>query len=484
MRINKNLIILLLTGFLVSSCLEDELELDPQQSLSTSTAFASVGNATGTVFGVYHLAQDLDVFGSMPQLAGDYMADNVNFVGTFPTLQDVNSLTHLADNGSTGAWWSEAYELISSANLVIEGVPTVPDIGEAEAAALIGEAKFLRALTYFHLVNLFAQPVQIDGGQSLGLPLILEAFNGDPVSVNLPRSTVEEVHQQIRQDLLDAVAGLPDSYGTDTETRGRATSGAARALLSRLHLYREEWTEAADFANQVIQSSIYTLAPDYTFYDGLTAEDVFTIVNTVQDNGATGSGGWDNYYEPSEQNGRGDGTFSQSLISAFEEEPGDLRFVLKKSGLDAANIMSMFTTKYDDALNDDSDAPIIRVTEIYLNRAEALAMITGSGSPNIEALDLINTLRTRAGLEDLAPATNSELIDAIAVERRKELCFEGHRRMDLLRRGLPLRTTGNLPASQPTGVGISSPGDDKVIIGIPQDQVDLSEGVLVQNPGF
>ena len=480
MKINKYIIIMTLTGFSFTSCIEDELVLDPQQSLSSTTAFASVENATGAVFGVYNLAQDLDVFGGMPQIVSDYMADNVNFTGTFPTLQDINNFTHLGNNGSTAAWWSESYEVISSANIVIDNAANVPDIEAAEASALVGEAKFLRAITYFNLVNLFGQPVQVGGP---GVPLIVVAFDGDPASVNLPRSTVEEVHQLIIADLQDAIAGLPDGYGTPLETRGRATKGAARALLSRLHLYRGEFTQAADLANQVIQSPMYALATDYAFYDKLTKEDVFTLVNTDQDNGATGSGGWDNFYEGSDVNGRGDGPFSQNLIDAFEAESGDLRFAMKATGVNSEGKEGFFTTKFDDALNDDSDAPLIRITEMYLNRAEALAMSNGIDQ---DAIDLVNMLRTRAGLSSYTAgdfASGQALVDAILVERRKELCFEGHRRMDLLRIGQPLRTNASLPATAKVGAGLGA-GDDKVIIGIPQNLVDLSEGVLAQNSGF
>lgn len=488
-RIYKLSISLLMLVFFMSGCIEEELELTPQQSLSSETAFSSLNNAEGTVIGNYHLMQDLDVFGSMPQVTADFMSDNVNFEGSFPTLQDINSYSQLADNGSIAAWWSEAWEVIAGANLTIAGVETVPDASDAEKTALIAEAKFQRALTYFHLVNLFAQPVQVEGGNSLGLPLILDPFEGDPASVNLERSTVEQTHQQIIADLNDAIAGLPDSYGTNTETRGRATSFAARALLSRLRLYRGEWTAASDLANEVINSANYTLASDFTFYNALTPEDVFTLINTDQDNGATGSGGWDSYYNGSNANGRGDATFSQDLINAFQSEPGDLRFELKETGVAAISSSAFFTTKYNDGLTNSSNAPLIRISEMYLNRAEALAEIASPGVSS-EAIDLVNEIRERAGLSSYSAAdfaNGTELVNAILVERRKELAFEGHRRMDLLRKGLPLRTTGTVPATVITGtggVGVSSPGDTRVIMPIPQNQVDLSEGVLQQNLGY
>jgi starch-binding outer membrane protein, SusD/RagB family len=114
---------------------------------------------------------------------------------------------------------------------------------------------------------------------------------------------------------------------------------------------------------------------------------------------------------------------------------------------------------------------------MYLNRAEALAEVNGV---NAESVDLINELRQRADLSDWSTsdfASKQEFLDAIAVERRKELCFEGHRRMDLLRRGQSLRPTGT------TYHDNSVPGADKTIMPIPQRERDLNPN-LSQNTGY
>ena len=340
---------------------------------------------------------------------------------------------------------------------------------------MVAEAKFMRALTYFQLVNLFAQPVQINGGNNLGVPLILKEFSGE---IEFPaRATVNEVHLQIKKDLTEAIPDLAATFAVASDTRGRATKGAARGLLSRLHLYRNEWTEAASFANDVILATpTYVLATNFAFFDGNTAEDVFSIQMTTTDNSRTGSGGWASYYQPAAKGGRGDCPFQSNLELAFAQEPGDLRFVASATGTAADGIVRRFTLKFPDAVNNVDNSPIIRVTEMYLNRAEALAEKDGINQPSI---DLMNRLRTRAGLPTwtLASfASKQALVDAILNERRKELCFEGHRRMDLLRKGLPLRSSG------PTA-GISKPGDDKVVLPIPQRELDINPS-LVKNPGY
>ncbi|MGB3849278.1 MAG: RagB/SusD family nutrient uptake outer membrane protein [Tunicatimonas sp.] len=464
----------LLASTLLWVACDEQLELEPEQTLSTSSAFADELSAQGSLIGVYSLAQDLEVFGSMPQVIAEYQPDNVNFVGSFPTLQEINTYTTLADNASIEGIWRDNYEVILTANAVIANVPTVEDPGftDDERAQFVAEAKFMRAMVYFQLVNLFAYSYPQADGSNLGVPLLLDPFEGEVVFPE--RATLDQVHTQIQQDLQEAVDDLPVTYGDAALTRGRATQGAARALLSRLHLYRGEWQQAADLARAVIDAEEYALASNYSFYNQNSTEAVFSLQNSATDNGVTGSGGWSSYYNPAERGGRGDAPFSQDLIDAYLEEENDLRFTsLIQYSPDSTAI---FTAKFPDAATDADNVPLIRVTEMYLNLAEALAELNGV---NQESLELVNALRERAGL---APFTTAQFggadafIQAILDERRKELAFEGHRRMDLLRKGLPLRTSG-------PQAGESDPGDSKTILNIPQREIDINPE-LVQNPGY
>lgn len=455
----------------LSSC-EDALELQPQQSLSTDLAFVDKRSAEGSLIGVYSAVQDLEVFGAIPQTIADYQSDNVEFIGSFPTFQEIFQYTTLSDNGSISTMWRDNYAAILAANAVIKNVPGVddPTFSAAEKSQFVAEAQFLRAVVYFQLVNNFAQPINIGGASAPGVPLVLEPFEGE---VDFPaRATVGEVHLQIKADLEAAAAALPATY-TGEFTRGRATSGAANGMLARLHLYRGEYSEAASFANQVIGSSTYALAADYSFYNGATSEDVFTIIMTAIDNSRTGSGGWASYYAPAEDGARGDCPISADLIAAYQEEAGDRRFDLTK----VADNGLLYTTKFPDAVNNTDNAPIMRVTEMYLTAAEALAEQNGV---NQAAIDLMNPLRLRAGLPTWSVddfASGEELVNAILVERRKELAFEGHRRMDLLRKGLPLRPAGDAQFS------LAAAGQPKTILPIPQREVDLNTN-LTQNQGY
>lgn len=454
--------------FSLTAC-EKKLELLPEQDVAEEVIFSSPSTARSAVLGIYSTAQTLDFYGSLPQLIEEYMGDNVDFVGSFPTLNELRDFTTVSTNSNVATIWQVHYRVITRSNKVIAQIPNVPGLTDAEKSQYVGEAKFMRALAYLQLVNLFAQPFQVSGGTNLGVPLVLDDFTGE---ISFPaRATVNEVHAQIEKDLTEAAAALPPSYPDNIDTRGRATKGAANALLSRLHLLREEWGDVITAARAALTGP-YDLAPDYSFYSKDTEEDIFTIQNSATDNGRTGSGGWAAYFVQTEEGGRGDAPMSTNIIAAYESEPGDKRFDLKSEGTGTDQFQHFFTTKFPDAVNNSDDSPVIRTTEVYLNLAEALAQ--QSALPDGEAINILNRLRDRADLNPkLVFTSKQDLVDAILIERRKELAFEGFRRMDMLRYKKDLRA----------GNPLAEFGGDKTILPIPQREVDNNTS-LDPNPGF
>jgi starch-binding outer membrane protein, SusD/RagB family len=458
------------------SCAE-RLELLPEQSLAGSQAFLNAANAEATLRGVYSQTQLLDVFGSGPQIIYDFQADNTDFVGSFPTLQDINAYVTTSPNATLQAYWQVNYRVINAANAVIENVPNIkdPKLTPEISKRLVAEAKFLRAITHFNLLHMFAQPYSVQNGATPGVPLMLTSFTGE---ITFPaRATVAATYEQIRKDLNEALTDLPAV--TTPASRGRATKGAAAGFLSRLHLYKGEYQLAADFANQIVNApSSYSLASNYSFYGAAaTAEHVFAIINSATDNGRTGSGGWASYHRPAANGGRGDCAMSANLEASFKKEETDKRYVDLSTIVTAADGQrKRMTLKFLDAANNTDLAPLLRTSEVYLTRAEALAEINGI---NDESLKLVNGIRTRAGLPAWTSTTftsKQDFVNAILEERRKELCFEGHRKMDLQRRGLPLRTSG----PQAT---LAVFGGQKTVLPIPQREIDLNKS-LVQNVGY
>jgi starch-binding outer membrane protein, SusD/RagB family len=361
--------------------------------------------------------------------------------------------------------------------LVIDNVPKIQDqrLTPEISARLIAEAKFLRAITHWNLVNLFGQPFRVQNGATPGVPLMLKSFDG--VITYPARATVAEVYEQIRKDLTEALPGLP-AVG-NANSRGRATKGAANGYLSRLHLYKGEYQQAADFANAIVTApTAYSVATSYAFYGPTpTTEHVFAIINSATDNGRTGSGGWASYHRPASNGGRGDCAFAPSLDASFRTEPADKRYNDLSVIVTAADTQrKRMTTKFSDAANNTDLCPLMRTSEIYLTRAEALAELNGI---NAESITLVNPIRVRAGLTpwtETTFATKDEFITAILEERRKELSFEGHRKMDLGRRGLPLRTSGPTAAT-------AAFGGQKTVLPIPQREIDQNKE-LKQNAGY
>jgi len=474
----ENLKIVLFIGLLAGSLVScEDLDVDPQQSLSTELAFADKQAVEGSLLGVYSLTQEFEVFGSLPHVISDFQADNVNFIGSFPTLQEISIYTTQADNVTIRDLWRRHYRAILAANAVIQFTPDSPDeaLTSEERDQYVAEAKFVRSLLMFQLVNLFGQPINIGGDASPGIPIVTEAFTGE--IIDYPRSTVGEVHDFILNELNSTIADLPVSYASSGFTRGRATKGAANALLSRIHLYRAEWQLAADKAEAVLDDeTLYQPAGNYNFWGENNSEYVFSIQNSEIDNGQTGSGGWASYYNSAEDGGRGDAPFSAYLIDAYAAN--DERFTdLSKENINTEGVSLLYTTKFPDVVTNSDNSPIIRTTEVMLNRAEALAQLNGV---NDESLQLINDLRSRAGLDVLNAgdfSSKEAFVEQILEERRKELAFEGHRRMDLLRNDLPLRPEGD------PHFDASKPGQNRTILPVPQRELDINPS-LTQNEGY
>lgn len=466
-----NKIFLLGTALVALSCDSEIDDIAPENDLSADVIFSTFTTIEAATVGIYDGMQDGGFIGQ-PEYISDFMSDNVNFVGSFTTLQDIRDFDANATNNTIAGQWFDVFDVIRDANNIIINLPGVDPANvsfisssnstnfETLRTQFIGEAHFSRALATFQGVNMFAQPFQFSNGSNLGMPLVTEFFEGDVEPFQLARATVNETHAFIESDLIIAMNSLPETNDI------RASSTSAKALLSRLYLYREQWNEAATMANEVIGTSGFSLAPDYTFYNNPSSEHIFRIINQPDDP-AFGNP-FDTFYNPTSNNGRGDLTFSDDLIAAFEAEPGDLRFALSIEDVDAGDNAARFTTKYPNGATSESDPNVLRMGEMYLNRAEA--NLRGGTTIGDTPLNDVNAIRVRAGLDPLTAVT----LDDILLERRKELAFEGHRRMDLLRNNLNLK---------PDNGAISAPGADKVILPIPTDELNANPNA-VQNPGY
>ncbi len=440
----KNIYITLFAFLFMLSC--DILEPEPLQSLDSSTALADAGSAKGILAGAYTLLQDADYYGSEYPLNSELLADNAIFQGFYQSQSELDQKLVPITNLWITTIWPDIYIVVNSANLLIAGVDDIDDPA-LDKDAIKGEAYALRALANFDLLRVFGE--HFDNSSPYGIPLLLEPipdndFNQIP---DLARSSVEDVYDQIISDLDQAIALTEGSSDTST-----MNYWAALSLRARVNLYRGEYGQAFIDANKVITEGGFSLEEnlDDVFYTtDASAESIFELEFNEQDQSA-----FNTYlYRRDEYN------VDPTLLSSFET--GDLRknYFTRLRGRNR-------TTKYSDNTN-SNNFKIFRLAELYLIRSEAAVFATNDPDAGTEDL---NTIRNRAGLDDLAPIlTTSQYVDALLYERRAELNFEGHRFFDLVRLGKAESVLG-LEAF-------------RKVLPIPRTELQVSDA-LVQNPGY
>ena len=459
-----------------TSC--DVLTQDPPTALTDTDAFANADRISKSATGMYDQLQNAEFLGGRALIYGDVRSDDTNPAGFFGNVSSFNMQPNdiIAQNA-----WTGGYRTLYGANYFLQQIAknsgkTTP----ALEAQYIAEAKFIRGLVYFNLVNIFAQPYNFTADAShLGVPLQLVAPDVstafDP-SQNLARSTVKQVYTQIEQDLNDAITGLPETYTTAFDKTGRATKDAARTLLSRVYLYKGQYTEAAAMAGTVITGARHALnASPATPFNALsyqTSESIFSVAMNSSDNPNTNNALGQHYGRLR----RADivvTPYARIDSTQFRSKDRRRTLLLDPPTYPATTAVNVFTLKYNNASFDY--VPIARYSEVLLNRAEGLAQTDPGVS--LEAITLLNTVRRRS-LPNI-PAypsftvanflTKQALVDAILFERRLELAFEGHRYYDLMRYK---RNSSRV-----------NYGDDKAIFPIPL--VDTQQNPnLVQNQGY
>lgn len=454
------------------------LTQDPPTALTESDAFSSADRISKSAIGMYDALQNAEFLGGRALIYGDVRSDDTNASPYFSTI--VNTAATLPNDVYATNAWTGGYRTIYSVNYFLNRIAL--NTGKTTAALeaqYVGEGKYIRALVYFNLVNLYAQPYNFTTDAShLGVPIQLTAPDAvaafDP-SQNLTRSTVKQVYDQIEKDLLEALAGLPETYTTPFDRTGRATKDAARALLSRMYLYKADYTNAAKYSSDVITGGRHALNSSpvvpFTSTSYQTTESIFSVAMNSSDNPNTNNALGQHYGSTN----RADITVTPyARIDTTQFRSKDLRrtLLLTPNTYPTAATL-VYTRKYSNASFDY--VPINRYSEVLLNNAEALAQL--SSGVSADAVTLLNTVRRRSlpnipaypSYTTTSFANKQALIDAILFERRLELAFEGHRYYDLLRyKRNPSRITY---------------GDDRIVLPIPL--VDIQQNPnLVQNRGY
>jgi hypothetical protein len=359
-------------------------------------------------------------------------------------------------------YWSGFYNIIYTANALIQGDSASPSLPASYKARTIGEAKFARAVCYFYLVNEYG-----------AVPLVLTPDVN--ISNTQPRDSATKVYDQIEKDLTDALNALPANLSYYSGNRTRATTWAANALLARTYLYRNKWAQAAAAATAVINNpGLFSINPDLTkVFLANNSEGILQFVNALTFSWmATNLGTSATAVTPNF-------VLSDSLYASFETN--DLRKTSWVGLKPYGNTNYPFPNKYRyNGGGSVEYAQLLRMSEQYLIRAEANTRL---GNFSNAATDL-NIVRTRAGLPNTTANDKASLINAIEHECRTEFfCEWGHRWLDLKRwPGISNPSATRADEVLTAAKGPSWQSTD-ALYPIPQQERNVNPN-LTQNPGY
>jgi len=411
MAINQ-LLLLILLSVSILGCKKYVEVTSLSDKLLASQVFSTDASANSAVAGMYRLLRtNLYNGGSYtPAILTGLSSDELyNF---FPSsvLDDYKNNNIQITNGSLP--WSNLYKIIYSANAIIEGLEGSSSISQSSKNQFTGEAKFVRAFCYFYLINLFGDVPFLSS---------TEVTTNSTASRNL----ATQVYNQIINDLLDAQELLDNGYLNSGGERIRVNKAGAIALLARVYLYNQNWSNAELQASAVINSGLYVL---------LTNIDSFAIKNNNEAILQWANTSSEGNYEPTQFIFTTSPNIlcSNSLLTSFES--GDLRKTKWiKSGIYSGNTYYYpYKYKSNATANVNEYYTVLRLAEQYLIRAEALAK---QNKINVAVADL-NIIRQRAGLPSISVNISQDsCLNAIMHERQIELFAEGHRWFDLKRTG-------------------------------------------------
>ena len=467
MKTYRLFIFAILSG-LVLSCSDSFLELSPQQSVADTEALLDLDGFTSSITGIYNEISGSAYYGRYMFMIPDVLADDVKQNGQANRIVDYAEHIQRVSDGQALSLWIDMYQGINAANAIINSETVLPDAVLDQQTHIIGEAHALRGLIYFDLVRLFAQEYSFTPDAShLGVPIVL-SFD---IESEPSRSTVGEVYTQIISDMTTAMSMMNDVSRSANSNTLSAIS--IRALLARVYLYQSDWANAETMATDVIDSGDYSLIPNANYYDLWTtdnsSESIFEISMTEADN--VGGNGIAGLYLAEVF---GDYLPSNDVVSLYPDDDARLSTFMVDSlltGEFAPNRM----IKYPD-INGFDNVKVMRLAELFLIRAEARAKI---GTDIVGAQDDLDMVRQRALADEPDNGDmGTALEDAIFLERRLELAFEGQRLWDLMRNQLDI-VRSNCTAQ----ICFIPYGADTVILPIPQDETDVNPDIE-QNPGY
>jgi len=447
----------------------NELTLSTYDGLDKATAGAYSPLASSTWYGAsFVIMNEMHTMNGKKFIGSDFDSGRCN---------DYYNLNY-NENNTTGLW-GYGYFVISAVNNVMDNLEgkesdnvTVQDLNNLKAECL-----FLRALSHFDLVRTYAQPYCYTADAShMGVPVVLKT---DPSALPA-RNTVKEVYEQIIADLKEAESIIDPAYvRSATDTKATANIYAIQALLSRVYLYAQQWQNAADYATKVINSGKYKMWTAAEVQNGdIYAVDVPTGGEVIFEIYGLKSNSYDGYHDGispmTGPGGYGDAGCSADLIALYDAN--DVRSTLfqEQSGV-------TWTAKYKGKGLGDPDVNntiVLRLSEMYLNRAEAIA--NGASVAGCSVLTDLQTIYYNRVFDMENAATVGTDMNAVWSERQKELAWEAHYWFDLGRTKRPSTRTDFVGSPEAKDVPWPS---HKWAMPIPMRETGVNPN-LVQNEGY
>ncbi|GAB3263057.1 RagB/SusD family nutrient uptake outer membrane protein [Larkinella harenae] len=477
----KKICFLLILAATVSSC-KDFLALTPEHQISDQTFYKTQNDFETALLGVYSTFRGLFSTSTVLYMT-ELTTDNTEIQWSSPSANEMQMDQNavVSTNGFIQGTWNTCLYTISRSNAIINRIDAI-DFDQATKDRIKGEAKFLRAYSYFYLVRLFGN-----------VPLIQQEFSS-PAQVAAADLTLKpsaQIYEEILRDLSEAETLLPAALNND---RTRASRSTVKAVLGKVYLTLKNYDQAAAKLKEVIDARQYSLVADYRtlFTNGNNnlTESIFEIQFV---SGRSIGNNYSALFTPAitsmaifQNNLQGSGRIvpTRDIIRSYE--PGDVRKTASTSDsvtlINGRKSYSPYGLKFVDFRAIDlSDGSVtftqLRYADVLLMYAEVL----NEQGKTTEALPFINQIRKRVGLADLTGLNQAALRLAIEKERRFEFLYEGQRWFDLVRTGRAQTVLNAHFASQNLSFRLD---DFELIFPIPQNEVDLNPTTIKQNPGY
>lgn len=460
----KILVLASLATLLMTSCGDSFFDLEPASSVTIDKVYKTASDYNVAVIGCYAKLQSQVNFYTE---CCEYRSDNLSLGAPTAGTQDRYDIDHFTEkpsNGILSSYWANFNNNVYRCNLLLDQIDGA-NFAENLKKQYKGEAMFIRALNYFNMYRIWG-----------GVPATKHVVSAAE-ALKVARYSDEQMFDLIAGDLKEIVDNnyLPETYSS--ADMGRATSGAAKALLGKVYLTFHKWTEAKDILSQLIgkYQLVNPIAQVFNVDNKNNNEIIFAVHFNKEIEGE-GHSYWYNLTNASDDTNQ-----TSSLLNTFPT--GDTRKDLITYVQVEKNVRLMnkfYDTKSPTFKTVGNDQILLRYADVLLMYAEALNEIQYDASEGSLALKYLNAVRQRAGISNLTVKqlpTQEKFRKGILVERQREFPYEGQRWFDLVRMGFAKSVMAE------NGVEIK---DYQLLFPIPQQEIEKvgDKSILWQNPGY